>query len=93
MRNSNTDAASSCSPTSSRIGLIASRRFGDWGRELDHYEENGGDLAGVSVVLPTSDDPLIIYAVPDSSPRVRHVRDGEPRPKPKLPHSRLAVSP
>jgi len=39
----------------------------------DHDEEDADDSAEISMVLPTSDDPLNLFALPSSSPRVRLV--------------------
>ena len=117
-RHSSADTASSCSPTSSRTRLIASRRFnrapspspvpgGDEGvhvseaeeepcdsevegREFDDEEEDEDGSAEMSMVLPTSDDPLNLFAVPDSSPRVRLVYNKKSRARPR---STLALSP
>jgi hypothetical protein len=58
--------------------------------EFDHGEEDEDDSAEMSMVLPTSDDPLNLFALPDSSPRIRLVYNKKPRP---LSHSRLALSP
>ena len=116
-RHSSADTASSCSPTSSRTRLIASRRYnrapspspvpsddediqvsgsseesGDSEAEelkSDHDGEDD-DLAEMSVILPTSDDPLNLFALPDSSPRL--VRSKKSGPGPLL-RSRLALSP
>ena len=54
--------------------------------ESDPSEEEGDG----PVVLPTSDDPLNLFALPDSSPRVRLVRSKRLRPLSRL---RLAISP
>lgn len=61
-------------------------------REFDHDEEDEDDSAEMSVVLPTSDDPLNLFALPDSSPKVRIVYNKKPRSRP-LSHSGLAFSP
>ncbi|KAF9649435.1 hypothetical protein BDM02DRAFT_3268758 [Thelephora ganbajun] len=104
-RHSSADTASSCSPTSSRTRLIASRRYNrapspspvpcdgedyvsetseessgsEAEGEFDHDEEDEDESAEMSVVLPTSDDPLNLFALPDSSPRVRVVYNKKPR--------------
>ena len=114
-RHSSADTASSCSPTSSRTMLIASRRYnratspspipsdedvqaseaseesGDSEEEpgSDHDEEGEDDSAEMSIVLPTSDDPLNLFALPDSSPRLAR---NKPRLRP-LRRSRPALSP
>lgn len=108
-RPSSADTASSCSPTSSRTRLIASRRHNrapspspipgvdedvqdsemsgesdDSQAEecqFDHDEEDEDASAEMPIVLPTSDDPLNLFALPDSSPRVRLVYNGKPRPR------------
>ena len=56
--------------------------------EFDHDEEHSAEM---SVVLPTSDDPLNLFALPDSSPKVRLVYNKKPRPV-FLPRSRMALS-
>ena len=58
--------------------------------EFDHDEEDEDDSAEMSMALPTSDDPLNLFALPDSSPKVRLVYNKKSRPP--LPHSRLALS-
>jgi hypothetical protein len=114
-RHSSADTASSCSPSSSRTMLIASRRYGrapspspvPCGDEDDDVPETSEESTSDSdtgsgesdpseededepVVLPTSDDPLNLFALPDSSPRVRLVRNKRLRPLSRL---RLAFSP
>ena len=61
-------------------------------RGFDYDEEDGEELAEMSMVLPTSDDPLNLFALPDSSPRVRLVYNKRLRPRP-LPLSKLGLSP
>ena len=115
-RHSSADTASSCSPTSSRTRLIASRRYNrapspspipsddedvqvsetseessdseveEW--EFGNGEEDEDDSAEMSVALPTSDDPLNLFALPDSSPMF--VRNKKPRTRQR---SGLALSP
>jgi len=60
-------------------------------REFDD-EEDEGDSAEMLMPPPTSDDPLNLFALPDSSPRVRLVYNKKPRPRP-LPRSTLTHSP
>lgn len=119
-RHSSADTASSCSPTSSRTRLIASRRHnrapspspvpsddesvqvcetseesGDSEAEeceSDYDEEDGEDLVEMSLALPTSDDPLNLLALPDSSPRIRFGYNKKSRLRPP-PRSRHANSP
>ena len=57
------------------------------GDEFDSDEEVEDEL-----VPSTSDDPLDLLAIPDSSPRVRLVRNKKPRPR-LLPRSTLLFSP
>ena len=119
-RHSSADTASSCSPTSSRTRLIASRRYNRapspspapsddedaWAsrtseessgseaeeREFDHDEEDADYSASVPIVLPASDDPLDLFALPGSSPRIRLVYNKKLRPRPP-PRSRGVLSP
>ena len=56
--------------------------------EFGNGEEDEDDSAEMSVALPTSDDPLNLFALPDSSPMF--VRNKKPRPRQ---HSGLALSP
>ena len=58
----------------------------------DHDEEDADDSAEISMVLPTSDDPLNLFALPSSSPRIRLVYNKKLRPRPP-PRSRGVVSP
>jgi hypothetical protein len=60
-------------------------------RESDHDEEDEDDSAEMSMVLPTSDDPLNLFALPDSSPKVRLVYNKKSIPG-LLPRSRVALS-
>jgi hypothetical protein len=60
--------------------------------EIHYSEEGEDDLAEMSMVLPTSDDPLNLLALPDCSPRVRLGYNKKPRLRLR-PHSRLALSP
>ena len=55
-------------------------------------EEDEGDAVEMSMVLPTSDDPLNLFALPDSSPRVRLVYNKRQSPR-LLSRSRLMLSP
>ena len=58
------------------------------GYEFDDDGEDEEESAEMSVVLPTSDDPLNLFTLPDSSPRVRLVYNKKPRLR-----SSLALSP
>ena len=58
----------------------------------DHDEEDADDSAEMSMVLPTSDDPLNLFAIPGSSPRIRLVYNKKLRPR-TPPRSRGVVSP
>jgi len=60
-------------------------------REFDHGEEDEDDSVEMSMVLPTSDDPLNLFALPDSSPKVRPVYNRKLRTS-SLTRSRLALS-
>ena len=57
---------------------------------FDNDGEDEGGSEEMSMVLPTSDDPLNLFALPDSSPRVRLVYNKKLRPRPRL---ALALSP
>ena len=104
-RHSSADTASSCSPTASRTRLIASRRCnrapspspspcrhsdeGDYVLETsEESEDSEGDEDGL--VPQTSDDPLNLLALSDSSPRTRFVRNKKPRPRPLPPTTLLS---
>jgi len=114
-RHSSADTTSSCSPTSSRTRLIASRRYNrapspspvpsdDEGIRFSemsedsgsseaegHDEEDADDPAEMSILLPTSDDPLNLFALPSSSPRIRLIYNKKLRLRPP-PCSRGVVS-
>lgn len=60
--------------------------------ELDYDEEGEDDSAEMSMILPTSDDPLNLLALPDCSPRVRLGYNKKPRLRLR-PRSKLALSP
>ena len=115
-RHSSADTASSCSPTSSRTRLIASRRYNrapspspapsdDESVQFSEMSEDSGnseaeghddkdvdDSAEMSMTLPTSDDPLDLFALPGSSPMIRLVYNKKPRLR-LPPRSRGVVSP
>jgi len=60
--------------------------------EFDNDEEDADGSAEMSMVLPTSDDPLNLFALPGSSPGIRLVYNKKPRLRPLL-RSRDALSP
>lgn len=71
-----------------------SEESGDSGAEAEELGfncEEEDDSVEMPTVLPTSDDPLNLFALPDSSPRVRLVYNRKPGPRP-LRYSRLGFS-
>lgn len=58
--------------------------------EFDQGGEDEDDSAETSIVLPTSDDPLNLFALPDSSPKIRPVYNRKSRTS-SLTRPRLAL--
>ena len=65
--------------------LETSEEYGDSEEEGNGSDSDEGDED--DRVLPTSDDPLNLFALSDSSPRIRLVRNKKPLPRVTLSHS------